>query len=336
MLAVKRLVWSDNKTEVLKGVTFSLNDKEAIGILVPQKKQGEALARIICGCDDADEGEVIFGDEIMSRRALALKKKIRLVPSVLVIDPSCTPVEYLDFVGRMLDIEEEKRYRQIKEALELLALDSIQNKIFLHLSTEERCRLAIASSLIGNPETVVFENAFWGIDQRTVDSMLDVIELILKIKTVVFISQKPAEVKKLCSRVAILSDGKIVIDDNIEQIEKKINATEELHIKARGDGEQIIDAIKALECVVSAVIDSTEANGVHSIRIEHYPKEKIKDDLFEQLSKINVPMLAVQTFTLTLDDVYFSIASKEQDEVVEDSKKIGFLKSAPWGRRKNK
>ena len=326
MLDVKRLVWSDNNVEVLKGVTFSLGDKESIGILVPQKKQGEALARIICGCIDADEGEVRLGDDIMSRRAIALKKKIRLIPSELVLDPLSTPVEYLDFVARMLDVDEEKRYRQIKEALELLNLDSIQNKIFLNLSAEERCRLSIAAALIGNPEAIVLENAFWGIDQGSVDSMLDVIELILKIKTVVFISQKPAEVKRVCSRVAMLSDGKIVIDDNIEQIEKKINATAELHIKARGDGAQIIDAIRSLECVVSAAIDFTEANGVHSIRIEHYPKETIKDDLFEQLSKINVPMLAVQAFTLTLDDVYFSIASKERDEVVEDSKRIGFFK----------
>ncbi len=317
LLEVKELTYQSGNIQELKGLSFSVDNFGGYGILSARKKQRSIIAQILCGAIDADSGEVIINGECMNRHFLDLKKKIRLVPSCLIADVMMTPVEYLDFVGQTLDVEPEKRYRQIKEALELVGIDNIQNKLILKLNSSEKCRLSIAAALIGNPEIIVFEDPFSIIDEKSFDELCDLVGMLSSIKILIFILHTPSEIKRLCSHVAIISDGKIAVEGNIEEIEKKINTTHELYIKARGDAEKILNTLNSIDCIVNANITSTEANGVNSVRIEHYPDEKIKDILFEALSAINTPMLAVHSVVLTLDDVYFSLTSTENENTKE-------------------
>ena len=147
------------------------------------------------------------------------------------------------------------------------------------------------------------------------------------------ISHTPSEVKALCSHVAIISGGKIALEGEISDIEAKINTTHELYISVRGDEEKVIEAIKSVHSVVGAKINSTENNGVHSVRVEHYPDGEIKDKHFEALSSIKAPLLSVRAVTLTLDDVYYSLT--EQDKDSEDNDVAAPAKKR-FGRRSGK
>lgn len=324
MLAIKELVGGAEGANALSGITLTANDKGIFGVLCARREQRSALARLMCGCEDAESGEVLINGERLSRRACALKRKVRLVPSVLVTDTSCTSAEYLNFVGDALGVEPEKRYRQIKEALEITGLEASQNKLISALGASELCRLALAGALIGNPEIIVMDDPFSAVDKETANELYDLLDMLAGIKTVILLSESVAEVKRLCTRVAVISKGRIAIEGDIAEIERKINATHELFISVRGEAEAVLGAVRSLECVADAKIISTEQNGVHSLRVEYYPDDSIKDKLFAVLSQINAPMLSIRTVTLTLEDVYFSLTDGERDkdgEASEEPKK---------------
>ena len=324
MVEIKNLGYENHGRDSLCGLSFCTEDKGAYGILIAREKQRRIFSSLICGCINASSGEISINGELMSRNSLELKKRVRLVPEKLIVDSSSTLVEYLDFIGQALNIEPEKRYRQIKEALELVGIDSLQNRLIRYLNDGELCRLAVAGALMGNPDVLVFDDPFYCLDESTRKELYSLVEMLSSIKTLFIVSHSVKEIKQLCSRVLIVSNGKTGIDGKISEIEEKINTTREAYISVRGEADAIIEAIKTVESVVGAKITSTESNGVHSVRVEHYPDDNIKETLFDALSSINAPMLSIRAITLTLEDVYFSLTSDETDdeEAVFEERKI--------------
>lgn len=313
MIEIKELKYSQNGTQIINGLSLNVEGRGIFGILGENSAEKTAIANLICGCYDADGGCVLVNEKEINRKNYDLKKRVRLVPTQLLAEPTSTPVEYLDFFGEALGVDSEKRYRQIKEALDLMGIEDIQNRRISTLGAAERCRISLAAALIGNPEYIILDEPFGGIDLTTLKEIYELLVMLGEIKTLVLLSHKPSEIKSLCKDVAIINGGKAVLSGNVAQIEARINSTHEFHLTVRGNSQSVIDAINSVEGVVSIKITSSDKNDVNSILVEHSPDEKMKDKLFTALSEINAPMLSFKKVTLTLEDVYYSLTSKGGD-----------------------
>ena len=310
MLEIKHLV-AEYRGGFVKGLSLTVSEKGIFGVLCAHSEDRTAIAHVICGCADKKSGDVLVNGEAVTRKTLRIRKKIRLVPHEFDIDSMTTPVEYLDFVADALSVASDKKYRQVSEALELLSLDEYSNRPFFSLNNAQRCRLSIAAALIGNPDCIVIDDVFSGVDRKAVADIFELLKMIAKRKTLILLSHKPAEVKELCEQIAIVSDGAIVIEGSIAEIEKKINATRELHISARGETEKIIEAVRDVQSVIDVKVTSTNANKISTLVIEHYPDAFIKDKVFNALGGVNSQMLSFKEVKLPIDDVYYSITSSD-------------------------
>ena len=310
MLEIKDLVAEYCEGSV-SGLSLTVSEKGIFGILCAHSADRTAIAHVICGCADKESGEVLVSGESVTRQALKARKRIRLVPHELNIEGMTTPTEYLDFVADALEVASDKKYRQVSEALELLGLDEDAARPFFMLGKAGRVRLSIASSLIGNPEIIVIDDALSGLDRKSAEDIFELLKMLAKRKTVILLSHKPAEVKELCEQMAIVSGGAVAIEGNILEIEKKINATREMHINARGDTDKIIEAVKSVQNVVDVRVTSTGANKISTLVIEYQPDAFMKDKVFGALNAINSPMLSFKEVKLTLEDVYYSLTSQD-------------------------
>ncbi len=299
---------------ILCGVDLCVEGKGIHGVLGTKGAGKSALARIITGCEDADAGRVTVGERQMSRKNKAAKRKIRLVPTCLELHGTVTPVEYLDLVGDCMGIQPDKRYRQIKEAVELVGIEDVQRRSFSSLGASARCRLSLAAALLGNPEYIVLDDPFSLLEGTEQAQIYELLDMLGRIKTLVLFSHRASEVKRLCKDVAILHGGKIALNGNIAEIEQKINATAQTYVTVRGEGDRIIEAIRTLDCVVDAKITSEEAGGAVCVSVEHIHDDMIKDKLFGVLAAISSPMLSVKSVSLTLDDVFYSFAASEKND----------------------
>ena len=310
LLEIKDLVAEYCEGSV-SGLSLTVSEKGIFGILCAHSADRTAIAHVICGCADKESGEVLVSGESVTRQALKARKRIRLVPHELNIEGMTTPTEYLDFVADALEVASDKKYRQVSEALELLGLDEDAARPFFMLGKAGRVRLSIAAALIGNPEIIVIDDALSGLDRKSAEDIFELLKMLAKRKTVILLSHKPAEVKELCEQIAIVSGGAVAIEGNILEIEKKINATREMHINARGDTDKIIEAVKSVQNVVDVRVTSTGANKISTLVIEHYPDAFMKDKVFGALDAINSQMLSFKEVKLTLEDVYYSLTSQD-------------------------
>lgn len=310
LLEIKDLVAEYCEGSV-SGLSLTVSEKGIFGILCAHSADRTAIAHVICGCADKESGEVLVSGESVTRQALKARKRIRLVPHELNIEGMTTPTEYLDFVADALEVASDKKYRQVSEALELLGLDEDAARPFFMLGKAGRVRLSIASSLIGNPEIIVIDDALSGLDRKSAEDIFELLKMLAKRKTVILLSHKPAEVKELCEQMAIVSGGAVAIEGNILEIEKKINATREMHINARGETDKIIEAVKSVQNVVDVRVTSTGANKISTFVIEYQPDAFMKDKVFGALDAINSQMLSFKEVKLTLEDVYYSLTSQD-------------------------
>ncbi len=333
MLEIKDLV-AEYRDGFIKGLSLTVSEKGIFGILCAHSADRTAIALVICGCADKVSGEVHINGKSVTRKELKTRKKIRLVPQELTLDGMTTPVEHLEFVADALGVDSDKKYRQVSEALELLGLDEDARRPFFSLNKAERCRLSLAAALIGNPECIVIDDAFSGIDQKSSAEIFELLKMLAKIKTLILLSNKPAHVKELCEQVAIVSGGAVVIEGSIAEIEKKINATRELHISAKGETERIIEAIKGVENVIEVKVTSTGTNKVNTLIIEHYPDASMKDKVFNALSGVNSQMLSFKEIKLTIDDVYYSLTSADAKRAEKAAEQSAFTKKKLIRRNK--
>ncbi len=315
--------------KLLSDITLEIKEREAYAILCAKQSQRAAIARAFCGARGTQSLEVRLDGKAFVHTDAELHKKIRVVTHTLCMDAYMTAEEYLCFTADALGLERDKSYRQISEAIELCLLEDVQKRIFKKLTRAQCTRLSLAAALLGNPEYIVLDNPFEGLVGESQRELVELLSMLSKIKTLVLITPKPSEAARLCEHMAVISQGKVVLNGKIKDIEEKINSTHELLLSARGDAELILAKLQGLDNVLSAKLFKSEANGVHTISLEHTPDKAIKDKLFAALNRINVPMLSYKQVSLTLDDVYYSLTRGECDSesVNEKSKRKGGKKA---------
>ncbi len=301
---------------IIDGISLSFDKKGVYAVLCASEEQKTALAELIVGCKDADSGEVRIGGEVMSSDNVALKKKVRLAPSASFCYGDVSPYEHIQFVGTAIGVEREKLARQVEEAIELLGLAQVKHKPVCALTEGQKCRVSLAASLIGNPDVIVIDSAFDAVGTKTQEDMYELLDMLGGIKTVILISSKPALVKRLCERVALMANGRIVLSDRVADIEAKINDTAQTKISVRGNADTVLGAIRAMSGVNDVKLIRASRDKVCEIEIEHEYDAFIKDRLFTALAAINAPMLSSATVALSLDDVFYTLcvrAEKSKD-----------------------
>lgn len=314
MLEIKNVVLERSGERVLDALSMNIDGKGVLGVLGTRLSGKTSLAQIMCGCRDAEGGEVLLDGEQVCRSAKEQRKRIRLVPSEFCIDANTTALEYMSFVGEAEGVEEELRYRQIKEALELCGLGERSDVRFCGLSRGERCRLAIAASLIGNPEYIVLDQPLRALGEQSLRDIEELLLMLGKHKSVVLFSDSADEVERLCSRVAIMCDGKIVLSGALDEIKKKLASTSQMSITVRGDAQTALDAIGQLESVVRSELISSDINNTHSISVEYAPTQNMRQLLFDALAAKNIPMLSFRESVLTLREVYASLTASDAEK----------------------
>lgn len=324
MIKINDLTVESAKGTTLNELSLCIDGDGIFGILGGRGAGKTALARAICGIADVDGGSVEINGEKMSVGAIKLRKKVRLVPSFLKLGELETPYEYLLFVGSALGVPSEKKYKQIDQAIELLELGEVKNEKFGALSLADKCRLALAASLIGNPAIIVIDCTLDNISESEREELYELLMMLSEKKEIVLLSSKPALVKQLCTGVAVMCDGAVALSDKISEIERKINVTCQTYVTARGEYEELKDIILELEGVISAKLEvKSQREGLCTLLVEHKHDEFIKDRLIGALANAGVPMLSAKTVTLSLEDVYYSFAAKDEKKYAANNGKGG-------------
>ncbi len=218
----------------LDRVSFSIHPGEIVGYLGPNGSGKSTTVNIVVGLLEPNVGSILLGGVKLADNPVEYKRRIGYVPEEPFLYTHLTAREYLTLVGRLREIEEARLDRTIGRLLELLQLHDSRYKTMTAFSKGMRQRVLLAGALLHDPDLLVLDEPFSGLDVNASLLFRALLGLLASQgKMVLFSTHRFDMVQQLCSRVVILSSGRVVAEARLDELETSgPNSLERLFVRA--------------------------------------------------------------------------------------------------------
>jgi len=307
IIRVENLRKEFGKTVALKEVSFCIEQGEVFGYLGPNGAGKTTTMRILLGILRPTSGRAILFGEDVSKDSAKVRGRVGFVLEDQRLYERLSAYDNLEYYARIYQVPKGRKEEKIKRLLEFVGLWENKNELVGKFSKGMKQRLAIARSLVHNPEVLFYDEPTLGLDPEMQVIIRDlIIELVKEGKKTVFLnSHNLAEVQKICSKVAILRKGEILACDSLTNLQNK-HTEPVVEVTAEDMPKDVLEEIKALNFVVDC---QQEVNKL-IIRLTSSAKAQ---ELFSFLMQKSVKVREVKEVTKTLEDVYLTLI-KESEE----------------------
>jgi ABC-2 type transport system ATP-binding protein len=200
-------------------VSFRARRGEVTGYLGPNGSGKSTTMKMIVGLIDTTAGEISFDGHPIQHDVIAWKRQLGYVPEEPHLYGHLSGVEYLGMVGQLRELPDRATADRIDGLLRLLALHDDRHVPVSAYSKGMRQKVLLAAALLHNPELLLLDEPFSGLDVGTALVLRSLIqELARRGKAVLFSSHELETVERVSSHVVILHRGKVVADDSIAHL----------------------------------------------------------------------------------------------------------------------
>jgi len=221
---------SKGTLEAVKNISFEARNGEIFGLLGPNGAGKTTTLRCISTLINPTEGSINVGGYDVEEDAFKVRERIALLTNDLKLDGNFTPKYTMQYIGSLYGLTKEEIDERRKELFAYFNIDSYQDMKISELSQGMKQKLSIAVSLVHNPEVIIFDEPTNGLDVVTAKAVTDYLVKLREANKTIIISTHIMNVAaKLCDRIAIILEGEICINDNLENIlvDTKSNDLEE-------------------------------------------------------------------------------------------------------------
>ncbi|MGC2300656.1 MAG: ABC transporter ATP-binding protein [Acidobacteriaceae bacterium] len=219
MLELRRVSKYFSGIPAVDDVSFSARPGEVTGYLGPNGSGKSTTMKMITGLIEMTAGEILFEGKPIQDDLMGYKRRMGYVPEEPYLYNHLSGSEYLTMVAELRDLPERESAEQIEGLLRLLSLHDDRHASISGYSKGMRQKVLIAAALLHNPDLILLDEPFSGLDVGSALVLRSLIqELARRGKVVLFSSHELDTVERVSSRVVILHRGKMVAGDSIANL----------------------------------------------------------------------------------------------------------------------
>jgi sodium transport system ATP-binding protein len=208
-------------------ITFSAKPGEIYGLLGPNGAGKTTTLRCIATLLTPTEGEVKVCGFDTVKQGGEVRERICFLTNEIKLDPFFSPKYLFEFFGNLHGLSKGQIEARKKELFGYFGIYAFEDKKIEELSTGMKQKAAIAVSLVQDPEVVIFDEPTSGLDVITAKSVTDLLmNLKEQGKTIIISTHIMSEAQKLCDKIGVIIDGKLVAEGTVPEIVEKNNATD--------------------------------------------------------------------------------------------------------------
>jgi ABC-2 type transport system ATP-binding protein len=237
-------------------VSFEVLEGETYGLLGPNGAGKTTTISMIAGLLRPDAGEVrVLGQQVTPRSSRA-KAAIGLVPQELAIYPDLTARENLRFFGRLYGLGRDRLDARVGHVLEVTGLTDRADDRSDQFSGGMKRRLNIGIGLLHEPKLLILDEPTVGVDPQSRNAILESVEQLATAgMAVVYTTHYMEEAERLCDRLAIVDQGRIVGEGTRRELTDRVGELDRVRLEVAGDVAAAAAACAALDGVSSADVD---------------------------------------------------------------------------------
>jgi ABC-2 type transport system ATP-binding protein len=195
---------------------------EFFGFLGPNGAGKSTTIRMMVGLLRPSAGLVFVGGVDVWREPLRAKGQIGVLPEQLNLYERLSGREMVEFAGRLYDLPRAEVRRRTAALLDVLGLTTDADKLVVDYSVGMRKKVSLAAALIHRPQVLFLDEPFEGIDPISSRTIRDILRDLTAAGTTIFFSSHIMEVvERLCTRVGIINDGRMVAEGTLKELRER-------------------------------------------------------------------------------------------------------------------
>lgn len=294
-LEIKNISKSFGDYQVLRDVSFSAESGKALGFLGRNGAGKTTTLRIILDVFKPDSGEVLIDGHKMKRNQM----NIGYLPEERGLYQDEKVLTQLLYFSQLKGASYPEAEKNVKYWLDRFQLQKVENKAMNTLSKGNRQKVQIIVSLLNDPDILILDEPFAGLDPINSQVMREIIgEFIEKKKIVIFSSHQMIFVEEFCQDIAIIDHGKIILDGNINVIRSNM-ASNKLLLNAKNLGLWQLKTLLEKNNYIEEDAVINEFKLLVTMK-EHVNKDQILSFLIE--NKVDISCFAI--FEPRLQDIF--------------------------------
>lgn len=295
-LEVKNLKKSFAGKEVLHGISFSVESGKALGLLGRNGAGKTTTIRILMDVFRANEGEILLDGKPFVPR----NHQIGYLPEERGLYPKRKVLEQMVYLAMLRNVPKAKAKENAKKWLERLEIGQYENNLLETLSKGNQQKVQLASVLVCDPEIVILDEPFSGLDPVNSQILQDVVkELIAVGKIVIFSSHQMSYVEEFCEDIVIINQGQVVLEGNLNEI-KLAYGRDQLIL---GDRNKSVQEFKQF-CEQELIEVLQVCGQTKDALIIKLLDGQTRKDLLKALLEKNVEVEQFETYKPSLNDIF--------------------------------
>ncbi|MDQ2071818.1 ABC transporter ATP-binding protein [Haloarcula sp. NS06] len=264
----------------VQGSSFSVDRGEVFGIIGPNGAGKTTTLKMLAGLLEPTSGSAEIAG--LDTETAEMRQQLGFLPEESPLYEEMTPISYLKFFADLYDVDPDVAEERMHDTLDELELEHRDRKLG-DMSKGMKRKVAIARSLINDPDVLIYDEPASGLDPLTTNYVIEFTEQLAKEgKTIVFSAHNLFHVESICDRVVIMNEGEIVARGDLDELQAEYGHTR-YHVyttvdvpdavQENGSYKRVVESMDAVE----ATREQAESNGgdVVDIRTEESSLEEV-------------------------------------------------------------
>ena len=227
MIRLDKLAKSYGNQQAVKGIDLEIPTGQLVGLLGPNGAGKSTTIKMLTGMLAPTSGSATVEGHDIDREPLEVKRIVGYVPESGALFEALTAQEYLRFVASLYHIPDDEAALRVARFARFFDLDAdtLADKPLSAYSKGMRQKVVITSALLHNPKVVFFDEPLNGLDANAALSLKTLItSLAREGKTIIYCSHILDVVERMCERVVIIHEGRIVADGTVAELRERSGA----------------------------------------------------------------------------------------------------------------
>jgi ABC-2 type transport system ATP-binding protein len=300
-----------NRQIALNDVNLKLEPGTVLGLLGHNGAGKTTLLRLILGLHRPTAGWVKLFGQKMTPNAAALRCRIGYIPTNPQFPRGMTPITYLDYMARLFGLPAEVRKPRLAMLIRAVDLLYASGDQIENFSNGMIARLAVATSLINEPDLLIWDEPTLGLDPEARRSMLELIKTLARDKTLIIASHNLSDVDEVCNHAAVLSRGHLIYFGSLQDLKGRMKRNH-YEFDLEGDQKAIAKALQALKGMSDFKYVNLKARRLEIRMSEDINNTNALANVFMTLADNKVTVISIRSVGMATEAAFLDLVEEEE------------------------
>ncbi len=300
-----------NRQIALNDVNLKLEPGCVLGLLGHNGAGKTTLLRLILGLHRPTAGFVKLFGQKMTPNAADLRCRIGYIPTNPQFPKGMTPITYLDYIARLFGLPAEVRKPRLASLIRAVDLLSASGDRVDNFSNGMIARLAVATSLINEPDLLIWDEPTLGLDPEARRSMLELIKTLARDKTLIIASHNLSDIDEVCNHAAVLSHGHLIYFGSLQDLKGRMKRNH-YEVDLEGDQKAITKAMTALKSMAEFKLVNLRQRRLELRLADDANNTSALANLFMTLSDSKVAVISIRSVGMQTEQAFLDLVEEEE------------------------